>query len=451
MIHRNFYIQIVSRILLILFTGWAFIILLNRQERFFTLIFVAFLVVTQIVLLVQYINSINRKVYQFFSSIRNRDSALAISDYGMDPISNKLSRELNEVNRYISAIKSDVEVKNHYFKKVIDHTGIGLISFKEDGHVDFINKEAKKILNITNLKQLKDLVKIDDVLFQILTITKGDDQHVVKLIQKNEIVKVLLRSTEFVLDNQNYKLVSLQNITPELKDQELDSWQKLIRVLTHEIFNTISPLSSLADSLCTLYKNANGDLVDAYEINQDKLEKTIDGLEIISERGKGLISFVEKYRSITVLPQIHPESIKVAELLHNMEKLFIENLRLQNIHFDVQVVPVNLKIFADQKFIEQVLINLIQNALEACDKKDKIINLHANPDEGGKNTVIKIIDNGTGIKDEDLENIFTPFFTTKTDGSGIGLSLAQQVMRLHQGNISVNSIPGEGTTFTLVF
>ncbi len=252
---------------------------------------------------------------------------------------------------------------------------------------------------------------------------------------------MVLQATDFKARNETFTLVSIQDIRNELDAQEVEAWLKLIRVLTHEIMNSITPITSLSDTLLNYYTNTNE------PISAQTTENTVKGLEVIKERGTGLIHFVESYRKLT---RISTPVLKTIEL-----KPFIEHLVLlvedDRITFEKQVTPENLTINADEGQISQVLLNLIKNATQAVKgTENPIIKIVANIGEN-KRPQISVSDNGSGISEELLEQIFVPFFTTKENGSGIGLSISRQIMRNHNGNIKVISKEGKGSRFVLEF
>lgn len=242
-------------------------------------------------------------------------------------------------------------------------------------------------------------------------------------------------------------LVSLQNIRSELEQQETQTWQKMIRVLTHEIVNSISPITSLAASLSRI--------VDTAVVNNNETSssdrKLIKGLGTIKSRGEGLVDFVEKYRKLTILPDPQIAVIPVNDLFNGVKTLFDEQIRKEKMQFQIIIEPGDLILHADREQIEQVLINLVKNAIWAVQENDnKIIELHAGELPDG-NVIFHIIDNGFGVETELRDKIFIPFFTTRENGSGIGLSLSRQIMIMHGGSISVQSKPSVGTTFVLRF
>ena len=258
---------------------------------------------------------------------------------------------------------------------------------------------------------------------------------------------LLIRASEYTEHDESLKLISMQDIKPELDENEMESWQKLIRILTHEITNSIGPINSTIDTIADFFILGNsGELKEPGQLTLKNVSDTVRGIHIIRERSSGLLQFVQQFRELTLLPRPNKARIPVHTLFEHVKMLLKEDLDMKGIKISGDVYNDHLSVMADKPMIEQVLINLVQNAAEAGSKS---IILEAVSRE--KNTTITITDDGKGIGTDDLENIFVPFYTTKESGSGIGLSLSREIMRLHQGTITVNSESERGSIFTLTF
>jgi len=246
-------------------------------------------------------------------------------------------------------------------------------------------------------------------------------------------------------------LVSFQDIHPELEQKEIESWQKLIRVLTHEIMNSITPISSLASTVSSMlneYKDSNPEITAD---EKEGLKDIIHAISTIESRSKGLLNFVEIYRNLTRIPKPNFRYFSVRETFDRSLELLQPKISEYNIHIKIKIFPQDLKILADPDLIDQVVINLLLNAVDAIKEvPDPQITIVASTNLNNR-TTIEFADNGKGIKQDILDKIFMPFFTSKKTGSGIGLSLSRQIMQMHKGSISVRSKPDEGALFTLVF
>ena len=266
----------------------------------------------------------------------------------------------------------------------------------------------------------------------------------------NLLQSILIKATQLKFESNVIKLVSFQDITNELDKKELDSWQRLIRVLTHEIMNSISPITSLTSVISGYFRKKDEDNPIPLElIDHQIVSKTLSGLNTIEETGKGLLDFVDKYRSLTSLPKADFSKFTIDSLFRKC-KLLMESNISDNIKIIASVYPEDIVITADYAQIEQILINLIKNAAEALSgKPDGTIHLKAFYADDA--ALIQVEDNGIGIPDDIIEDIFVPFYTTKENGSGIGLSLSKQIMQNHDGIILVNSALEKGSVFTLKF
>jgi signal transduction histidine kinase len=285
-------------------------------------------------------------------------------------------------------------------------------------------------------------------LVQKLLDLKSGQKALVKVDVQNELLQIAINATEFRLRDQNFTLVSLQNIQSELEEKELEAWQNLIRVLTHEIMNSVTPIASLASTINDLL-NSNGQKTSA-ALNNETRSDVNGALRTIQKRSEGLLHFVDAYRNLTRLPVPNFQIFSVQELFKRVYHLMQVDLA-QTIRFDYSVIPESLELTADSELVEQILINILKNAIHAVtERENPRIDLTSKIDDRGR-VIIQVTDNGPGIPKDMLDKIFIPFFTTKENGSGIGLSLSRQIMRLHRGTITVRSQPNEQTVFTLRF
>jgi len=356
----------------------------------------------------------------------------------------------NEFNRIIDnfqKVKLEKEMEQHYFQYSIKHVDTGLVSFEEDGKVELYNEAARKLLKLEYVRNISAFDRVKAGLSSQMMALKPGKQITIKLVREHEILFLSLRAAEFKLQDKPIKLISLQNIKNELDEKEMDSWQKLIRVLTHEIINSVSPITLLSSTLVKMFEK-DGVTRRVEELDENQIGDALSGLQAINKRSRGLSRFVESYKSLTRAPEPVIGEIEVKRLFESISVL-MKRGSISNIpEIEIKVSPVDLMINADEKMIEQVLINLLKNAIEAGqNQKDFRIRLCASEDIG--NTLVEVSDNGPGIAPEVLENIFVPFYTTKKDGSGIGLSLSRQIIRKLGGKMEVISKEGEGATFMI--
>ena len=406
------------------------------------------LVVFQIVFLLRYSESSFKKVRLFLDNIK-QDKYTQLYPVKFDGTeTDDLHIEFNAILAKLKEDQAEKEANYQYFRSVFKHLSIGLITFGENGEIQILNVAAKRILNVDELKNISEIEQVNKELHLAIQNLRTGGSELIKIAHPDGIMQLSVYVIELLMRGERFKLVSLQNIQSELEEKEMEAWQNLVKILTHEIMNSIAPISSLAGTL-------KGELEDRIENNQSlspaDMEDSMMGISTIEKRSQGLISFVSDFRSLAHIPTPKFGSIGISRLFDQLEILLQNQLEAQGITLRKELNPDELILFGDQHQIEQVLINLLQNAIQALeDSEEKIITLSAFIDEAGK-IIIEVGDTGKGIEEEALSKIFIPFFTTKKKGSGIGLSLSKQIMRRHKGNIQVRSTLGEGTTFKLIF
>jgi len=352
----------------------------------------------------------------------------------------------------INRVKKENARHNIYLKNVVDHVGIGLISFNEDMEIDLFNKAAQKLLHTSRLDNISSLDNVYQGFSDAIKNLNPGKPRLIKIEVHKNVLQLSLNLNVFKAEGKTINLVTLHNIVNELERNELESWQKLIRVLTHEIMNSISPITSLSTTIARYFKDPDDARpVSIEKIDNEKIKKTLKGLNTIEKTGKNLIDFVTKYRSLSALPLPELKRFPVSSLFNRVILLMNQRVQSEKIEIVTDIRPASLVLLADENQIEQVLLNLVKNSIEALQKKENgkiILKSYVNLDE---RVIIEIIDNGTGIPTENISDIFIPFYSTKDDGSGIGLSLSRQIMNLHKGTITMISVPGEGTSFSLIF
>jgi nitrogen fixation/metabolism regulation signal transduction histidine kinase len=396
------------------------------------------------------VDKTNRRLSRFLQAIRHADFSQSFTGLGLGSSFRELNESFAEVIKDFQQIREEKEEHYRYLQTVVEHVGIGLIAFNKNGEVELINRAAKRLLRVPRLRNISSLKSLSRDLVKTLSKLKAGGRSLVKVHDGNDFLQLAIYSTEFRLRNQMITLVSLQNIQSELEEKEMEAWQKLIRVLTHEIMNSVTPISSLASTVNELLLDIDPNSNHLKE-SEEQLQDVRDAVHTIQRRSEGLLRFVESYRSLTRLPNPKFKTFKINGLFERVRKLLENQIKEENIKFDIFIKPESLELIADSELIEQVLINLLKNGVEAVSaKEDGSIELKGFMDEYGR-VFIQVIDNGIGINKEAREKIFIPFFTTKKSGSGIGLSLSRQIMRLHKGNISVSSEPNQGSCFTLRF
>ncbi|NJM26992.1 MAG: GHKL domain-containing protein [Bacteroidia bacterium] len=401
--------------------------------------------------LVQYIERSNQNIASFLDSISFDDLSYSFKTESKDPGVQRLHEELNEAMSNLRNSRREKDSEFLFFKNIVMHVGIGLIIFKEDGKVEIFNSAARRLLKVNRVANIQDLKDVSETLVNVFQKLKTGGRELVRLKVGEDLVQLSVYAIELTLRGENVKLISIQNIQSELEEKEMEAWQNLVRVLTHEIMNSVTPISSLAGIVEEELKDhASG--AKTQPLSQEELIDIHLSLQTISKRSEGLIRFVKEFRNLTNIPKPRPSIISIRTLLDELVMLHKMEISENKIEIAIQVYPEDLTVSADKHMIEQVLINLIKNAAQAFDDEqvERQIRLKAYLNEKSR-PVISVLDNGSGIDPEAMEKIFIPFFTTKKSGSGIGLSLSRQIMRQHQGTLTVKSTVGEGTEFFLRF
>ncbi len=442
--------MVVGRVLLIMLSVVVLLWVIQRPEYVISSIILALLIIIQVAGLVKYVERTNRKLSVFFDAIRHSDFSSSFSDQGLGKSFDDLNQAFNEVIAEFQKTRAEKEEHYNYLHTVVQHVSNAIIVYKKDGKVTMLNNAFKRMFRISNLRFIDEMDKIDKNLSELLQNIKAGDSELIKVFHDNELLQLSIRATEFRMQASDFVLVSLQNIHTELEAKEMDSWQKLIRVLTHEIMNSITPIVSLSSTVKGLLIDEESVKLKS-EIDPDDVESAQSALNTIERRSQGLLNFVEVYRNLTRIPKPSFRHFEIGVLFSNIEQLLQPKVAERNISCVYRVVPPGLKLTADPDLVEQVLINLVINSIHAVQQAEspKIQILATN--EGFNKISISVSDNGYGIKPDNMEQIFVPFFTSKKEGSGIGLSLAREIMRLHKGNITVKSKPQVETKFTLHF
>lgn len=446
---RSFRLNVVLRVFLLAATLLGLLLLL-AHTTFYATAAIAFLVLClEIVALVRYVERTSGEVSRFLQAIRYGDFSSTFTGGSRGRIQDELRSAFNEVMEQFRRTRHEAEEQAQYLETVVQHIGVGFLSYRPDGTVVTINTAAKRLLQVSHLANIHALSSLSPDFVSKLLALKSGDHELLRIDRDHETLQLTVATTELRMRDQQLTLVSFQNIRNELEEKEMDAWQNLIRVLTHEIMNSITPISSLASTLNEMLSNAAEP--EGGGLAEGTVEDVRSALQTIEKRSQGLLRFVDAYRNLTHIPRPRYTLFSVAEFLRQVEQLMKPQLAGQGIAFSTSVVPESLELVADRELVEQVLINLLLNAAQALEgRPGGTMAVRACLDKRGR-VAIEVADNGPGIVGEALEKIFVPFYTTKKQGSGIGLSLSRQIMRLHKGTITVRSEPGQETVFTIQF
>lgn len=439
--------SLLLRIALLFITLCGAAFLLTKNLYVFVAL-VAVVVVYQVVGLYRFSNKSKDELEQFVESVQYRDFSRHFDEKNAPVAVQPMRKGFNEINSTFKIISKERETQYQYLQKILELVDTGILSYEHgSGEVMWMNESLKKLLSIPYLKTIHSLEKRDEVLYKEIIAVKPAEPKVVTITTDKNNLKVLLSATAFQTDGKIYKLIAFQNINEALDETESKAWQKLLSVMTHEIMNSVAPISSLADTLKNRLQLSLKDLNN----NSGSVDDLELGIETIKRRSEGLLKFAETYRNLNKITTPNVKKIYVRDMFENLHHLMQPTLQQKHIELEVILKDPDLILEADGNLIEQVLINLIVNAADAVKEVENpriMLSAYISPTN---KVIIKVADNGVGISADLMDKIFIPFFSTRKTGSGIGLSLCKQIMLLHRGNIKVQSIEGEGSAFFLFF
>ncbi|MGA2624197.1 MAG: ATP-binding protein [Bacteroidota bacterium] len=449
--YRNFKIQCTVRVLVLAATNLLLFYLLFQNSPMPLVIIAGAAILYEVYSLIGYVGKTNRDLTRFLEAVKHEDFSQTFTGAGMGKSFSQLKTAFNAVLSKFRQTRAETEEHYRYLQTVVQHVGTGLLSFQKNGEVELINTAAKRLLRVTHLKNIRSLEPFSKELVEALLRLRPGEKVLVRVRDNEDLLHYVIQATEFIMREHKYTLVSIQNIQSELEEKEMEAWQRLIRVLTHEIMNSITPISSLASTANEMLMPKTGIDGSPEKIDSETIGDVRSAVQTIENRSQGLLHFVESYRKLTRIPKPNFQIFTAASLFERVSRLMSPQLGEKSISFASAAEPETLELTADPELIEQVLINLIVNSMQALEgHMSPRIEMRASMDARGR-VVVRVIDNGPGILDEVQDKIFIPFFTTKKNGTGIGLSLCQQIMRLHRGTITVHSKPNEQTVLSLKF
>lgn len=439
---KNFKANISLRILLLIGLVLAFVFLMNYTQFYITLVALGLLIMLTIWDLIRYTEQTNRDITAFLMGIKYNDFSVSFTGKHKGRSFGELYESFNQINEKFREIQAEKEAQFQYLQTIVETVNVGLLCFDKEGEILLINKALKMLLQKPYLVSAQSLQQVDQRLYEKVQEMETGDKELIKINIGNRLHQLSVQANEFKLRDSYYKLIAMQNIHSELEEQELSAWQKLIRILTHEIMNSVTPIVSLTSAIDDLLEQRD-------ELTGEELTDFKNAIEAIQKRSEGLLHFTETYRSLTKIPTPKIQIVDGRMLIERLLALFKPSLNEKKITLRKFLPKTEIYLQADPELIEQVFINLLKNAIEAVrEVPEPQISIHLLKDQKN-NIVMQVSDNGPGIGPELLDQIFVPFFTTKKEGSGIGLSLSRQIIRMHKGSLDVHSVVGEGTVFTI--
>jgi len=426
------------------------ILAFENPNYLFSIIISSGFLIFQIIWLIRFLNKTNRNLANFLASILYKDGTFHLTE----PINKKSTDELSVIINSISKDLKNTRIENEkqyaYLKQVVNHIEAALIVFDSNGNIELLNNRALTLFKKANIKTIFELDKYYKNFSGLLLDLLPKVPKLLNVRIANEEYFLSIRASVFKIEGMEKRLVSFHVINEEMNETEIRSWEKLIRVLTHEIMNSVSPITSLTTTLKRIFISDNTRKSLA-NIRENDVDDTISGLEIIHTRSKGLIDFIKKYRKVHLMPKPVFEKFEIKDVLDGTKKLFQNEIEKNNITCSVEVYPENLMVYADKAMIEQVVINLFKNSVESFEENNSgQIKLKSYINTDSK-LVLEIEDNGSGMEQEIKDDIFIPFFSTKKNGSGIGLSLVKQLVLLNNAKLNFRSEQGKGTCFIITF
>lgn len=421
-------VQVLLLVMTIVVLAWSVL----STDHVAVPIVIAVVVLLQVVGLLHYVESHVNTLEEFFAAVNYEDFTRRFVE---DDVDVELKEAFNRIIARFQDARAERDIQAGYLETVVKHMPVPFIAARTDGSLSLVNNPARRLTGLPALRHLDQLAELDPQLPTLMQGIAPGSQQLLQTRLRDVPAELRVSVSEIRISGETERLYSIENLSGELTARESSAWRNLIRVLTHEIMNTLTPVTSLAQTAVTM--------LDETEATDDIRE----AVTTIARRSEGLMNFVSRYRELLKIPQPEPEAVRVIDALNSVTTLMANELR--EVRLDIEVVPGSLEVYADRQLLDQVLINLVRNAADAIrDIDSPEMRLSAKLDFG--RVIIRIRDNGRGIPEETVDQIFVPFFTTKRTGSGIGLSLSRQIMTAHRGEIVVESGAG-GTTASLLF
>jgi nitrogen fixation/metabolism regulation signal transduction histidine kinase len=443
MFKDRFSVMVILRVVLIFATCMVLAFLFARTDYLFSQIIFLFLLLIQVFSLISYVRRTTRELSKFFNAMKFEDRTITFRDDKLGKEFSELRNSFKHIIQSFRKVKIEKETQFQLLQAVIDRIRLGIITSDQDGEILLMNRSAREFLGITRAGRWEIIQKQVPEFSDAVMKLGSEGKTIVETSNKNDDVQLLVGVQKIILMEKVCKIISFQDIRSEIEQKEMEAWYKMVRILTHEIMNSVTPLGSLTDTILMLLED-NGRQKTLDQITEEQILDVRDSVKTIQKRSEGILHFVEDYRKLTDIP--HPEfgNVMVKELFNGMWHLMKTEIDIRGIRMEMEIVPENILIRADRHLLEQVLINLISNSIYALEgKKEPWIRVSAVAHEHEK--VISVVDNGKGIEKSKIDKVFIPFYSTREGGSGIGLSFSKHVVYLHHGKISVESEGGSGT------
>ena len=450
MIINRFSISLIVRIALIFANLLVLATIFGRADLFFNQVILVIILVIQVYEILYFISRTNRDLAKFMIAIREADYTATFAGENQGKSFTRLYSSFKDILETIRISKLEKEAQHKYLQTIIDHINIGIISINEKDDIELMNKKSLELLQVPYVRSWQHLKSQNTIFFEKASQLRNEDNQLLEVTAGNNKRQLSVSSTEIVLLGKKYRVLTFKDIKSELDRKEIEAWHKLIRILTHEIMNSVTPMVSLTETMKMLLEEKDGQQKPMSAITDETIEDLRFSLQTIVSRSEGLLHFVEDYRKLTKIPEPETERLNLTEVIRRIIKLMQAELDKKGIAVKF-LTDSELSILGDPNLLEQVFINILTNAVHALESTSTPeIQIYCT-DHESEGVSVEIKDNGYGIDSDKLDKIFVPFFSTKSNGSGIGLSICQQIMNLHGGFIEVQSVKDEGTTFKLSF
>lgn len=449
-IHRRFYVLVIVRVLLLAVMIFAFVFVWGRADLIVNHIIIASVIVVQIIEMIHFVNRTNRELARLFNSIVHRDFAITFREGNYGRSFKELEASLNALIESYKTVKIEREAQYHLLQRLVTNLNIAIIAVQNNSDISIINPAAEKLIGESGTKSWKILEQLKPSFTQLIEAIGDNGRKLAEWKIGGESKMLSIDVSTSLLLERPHRLIIIQDINQEIEQKEIEAWHKLIRILTHEIMNSVTPISSLTETTQSMLRNKDGMLRKSIDLNDEMIADMEFSLRTIQKRSEGLLEFVDTYRTLSKIPKPILAPVEITSLLTSVEQLMREELSKNKVLLKVNINTITKVVQIDRMLIEQVLINLISNSKHALANRPEpriVISAY----DANNNLIIEVYDNGWGIPDKVVSHIFVPFFSTREGGSGIGLSLSKQIMSSHGGSITVKSTPQVETRFFLRF
>lgn len=444
---KSFRFRLIMRIMLLMLAILGFLHFAGKPGYVFTSIEFGIFTIILVIELILFVERGYRQVIQMLSSVKEKDYNITFSPAHRTYIFQNLSEILNDLVKSHKQVRIERELHYQFLNHIVDQLNSGIACFDSQGKVTLANSALRNTLGVKHIRNISSFSTISPAFPSIIKDLKTGEERLFSFVHKGELKRFFVSSTKIKLLEKDYTLVAMQNVNTPIQEAENESYKRLIRVLTHEIMNSVTPILSLSQSMNEMFLESESEA--PINISAQDLDDVIAGYQAIALRSRALMRFVTDFKSLSNLPKPQITNVSIEHLFRNIRSLLSGTLAEKGINISFQIAPSITTINVDQDLIEQVLINLIRNSIDAvatCPQEPQIV-IEAAQESGY--TTLSVTDNGCGITPSSFDQIFVPFFTTKQNGSGIGLSLSRQIVQLHGGTIYFRSEPNSSTTFTI--